>query len=57
MREKLIEILREVQYYGVGPWKHGMKAVGLDVIADHLLANGVTVPTGEIEFDYEAEEV
>ena len=34
MREKLIELLREVQYLG------GLE----EKIADHLIANGVTIP-------------
>lgn len=68
MREKLIELLREGRTNAEticynnddcqncpitdldGNCKYGY-------IADHLIANGVTVPTGEIEFDYNAEDV
>ena len=46
MREKLIELLSDM-------WA----ADSFEEIADYLLANGVTVPTGEIDFDYNAEDV
>ena len=39
MREKLIELLTE--YYGVDPAYYGIEAQHL---ADHLIANGVTIP-------------
>lgn len=50
MREKLIELLTDA-----------MPSCYSDTfasqIADYLIANGVTVPVGEIEPDYEAEDV
>ena len=52
MREKLIEML-----------KHDNCPVFLVIggtpedLADYLIANGGTVPTGEIDFDYNAEDV
>ena len=45
MREKLIELLNQVQYYAISPWKHGMQAIGNDVVADFLIAHGVTIQT------------
>lgn len=46
MREKLIELLSDM-------WM----ADSYEEIADYLLGNGVTVPVGEIDFDYNAEDV
>ena len=51
MREKLIELLDEVHKTHLG--KEYRERLG--TIADYLIANGVTVPVGEIEPDYEAE--
>lgn len=50
MREKLIELL----------WMYDqmrMMRMSIEECADYLIANGVTVPVGEIEPDYEAEDV
>lgn len=46
MREKLIELIGQVQYLG-----------GLELaLVDHLIAHGVTIQDREeIDFDYEAE--
>lgn len=49
MREKLIELLEYIC--------ENYAPCEMDVVADHLIANGVTVPTGEIDFDYNAEDV
>ncbi len=51
MREKLIELLTHddcpiFMVFGDG----------VEILADYLIANGVTVPVGEIDFDYEAED-
>lgn len=46
MREKLIELLIE------GHKRH----LFYDEIADYLIAHGVTIDDGEIEFDYNAED-
>ena len=43
VREKLVELLNEKQYHGMAPWAHGMQSIGNEEIADHLIANGVTV--------------
>lgn len=43
MREKLIELIEQVQYHGMAPWKHGMQAIGNTEVADHLIQNGVTI--------------
>ena len=46
-REKLIELLRQVQDYGTKhtneQWSVTIKTKGNETIADHLIANGVTV--------------
>lgn len=46
MREKLIELLSDM-------WM----ADSYEEIADYLIANGVTILDGEIDFDYNAEDV
>ena len=63
MREKLIELLTEpipitksLLGNEFAP-KMKMGLIFAENVADHLLANGVTVPTGEIDFDYNAEDV
>ena len=56
MREKLIELITEALHRKEGE----ARVVGdyyTNRIADYLLANGVTVPVGEIDFDYNAEDV
>ena len=61
MREKLIDLLSGAEL----PMKSDGRIIGwyaLDFdsalyMADHLIANGVTVPTGEIDFDYNAEDM
>ena len=61
MREKLIKLLDQVQHSGLISFPAGFgerqEYVRNDKIADHLSANGVFGPTGEIEFDYTAEDV
>ena len=66
MREKLIELLFGAEFESeqmcanqpdcdsCPRLKTGCQA---SVVADYLIANGVTVPVGEIEPDYEAEDV
>lgn len=43
MREKLIELLEQAKYCSA------------EELADYLIAAGLTLPDGEIEFDYNAE--
>ena len=45
MKEKLIKLLDQAKYCSV------------EELADFLIAAGLTFPTGEIEFDYNAEDV
>lgn len=49
MRDKLIKLIREAF--------QPCEMYRAMLIADHLIANGVTVPVGEIDFDYNAEDV
>lgn len=44
MRDKLIKLLEQAKYCSV------------EELADYLIAAGITVPVGEIEFDYNAED-
>ena len=44
MREKLIELLREVQYQGNAVHGYQDKYIQNSELADHLIANGVTIP-------------
>lgn len=49
MREKLIELLRQVQDYGTKhtneQWSVTVETKCNETIADHLIANGVTIAT------------
>lgn len=49
MKEKLIELIQSA----VG----GCSRYWASVIAEYLIEHGVTVPVGELEFDYNAEDV
>ena len=48
MREKLIELLKNTPDVWMSETASGM-------LADHLIAHGVTIQDREIDFDYEAE--
>ena len=54
MREKLIELIRKAD-------KEDYDSLTMDAhyayMADYLLAHGVTIDDGEIDFDYNAEDV
>lgn len=45
MKEKLIELLEQAKYCTA------------EELAEYLIAAGIIVPVGEIEFDYNAEDV
>ena len=45
VKEKLVELLDQKQYYAMGPWAHGLQGISNEEVADHLIANGVTFAT------------
>lgn len=61
-REKLVDLLRKEFPVMVGSLTVGAYKMPIDqakVLADHLIANGVTFVTDsvDIDFDYESEDV
>lgn len=51
MRDRLIELIDQKQVYGIDqhqPESHNMYLLDNDELADHLLANGVIVPTCKV---------
>jgi hypothetical protein len=59
MREKLIELLCKAHGMATDAslFENASFAEQLEAEADFLIANGVNVPVGEIDFDYNAEVV
>lgn len=49
MQEKLIELIQSAV--------NGCSRYWASVIAEYLIAHGVTIETGEVDFDYSAEDV